>query len=129
MAEVELIGETRLIARLASLKRGMSPPGVAATRKIAVLIKEDSQKNTPVDTGSLRKSHRITRGTRSGRTTTVGVAVGGRVKNPKTGRLVDYAHFVHDGTSKQAPNPFLLKAVRKHKNKLPKEVMRELRRA
>lgn len=62
----------------------------------------------PVETGALRSSIRAER---HGPLTAVLVAGGGGFVNPRTGREVDYARHVHDGTSRQAPNPFLLQAL------------------
>ncbi len=39
------------------------------------------------------------------------VAGGGGFTNPRTGREVDYAREVHDGTSRMPARPFLLQAV------------------
>jgi len=39
------------------------------------------------------------------------LAGGGGVINPIHGREVDYARAVHDGTSRQAANPFLDRAI------------------
>jgi len=62
----------------------------------------------PVDTTSLRQTIRAER---RGPLTSALVAGGGGVINPKTGREVDYARYVHDGTSRTPPRPFLTQAV------------------
>ena len=62
----------------------------------------------PVNTGTLMASIRAeTRGALS----VALVAGGGGYINPRTGRPVDYARHVHDGTSHMPARPFLLQAV------------------
>ena len=62
----------------------------------------------PVDTGALASSIRAER---RGPTEAALVAGGGGFVNPRTGRPVDYAAAVHDGTSGQPPRPFLEQAI------------------
>jgi HK97 gp10 family phage protein len=62
----------------------------------------------PVNTGALRDSIRVERpGPLQARL----VAGGGGYVNPLTGRDVDYARHVHDGTSRTPARPFMLQAV------------------
>ena len=62
----------------------------------------------PVNTGALMTSIRAeARGALSAAL----VAGGGGFINPRTGRPVDYARHVHDGTSHMPARPFLLQAV------------------
>ena len=42
----------------------------------------------------------------------VAIIAGGKEINPKTGRPVDYAVYVHEGTSRMPARPFLTQAVR-----------------
>jgi len=46
------------------------------------------------------------------------IVAGGNVVNPNTGRIVDYARAVHDGTMKQSPKPFLSMALVKNEGAL-----------
>jgi len=62
----------------------------------------------PVRTGALRDSVRVER---PSLLTAKLVAGGGGHVNPLTGREVDYARHVHDGTSRTPARPFLLQAV------------------
>jgi hypothetical protein len=62
----------------------------------------------PVRTGALRDSIRVERP--GGLSAKLSAGGGGHV-NPLTGREVDYARHVHDGTSRMPARPFLLQAV------------------
>ena len=62
----------------------------------------------PVDTGSLMAS---VRAEMRGDLSAALIAGGGGYVNPRTGRPVDYARRVHDGTSRLPARPFLLQAV------------------
>lgn len=62
----------------------------------------------PVSSGSLRESIRIERRTQLSSSI---VAGGSQFINPFTGRPVDYARQVHDGTSRVPPRPFLRQAM------------------
>jgi len=62
----------------------------------------------PVRTGALRDSIRVERPSLF---TAKLVAGGGGHVNPLTGREVDYARHVHDGTSRTPARPFILQAV------------------
>jgi len=62
----------------------------------------------PVRTGALRDSVRVERPSQLAAKL---VAGGGGHVNPLTGREVDYARHVHDGTSRTPARPFLLQAV------------------
>ncbi len=74
----------------------------------------------PVDTGALMASIRAER--RSQLESTL-VAGGGGYVNPRTLRPVDYAHQVHDGTSRTPPRPFLLQAVLAERLRLAGKIM------
>ena len=62
----------------------------------------------PVDTSALMSSIRAEM---RGDLSAALVAGGGGYINPRTGRPVDYARHVHDGTSHMPARPFLLQAV------------------
>jgi len=53
------------------------------------------------------------------------VAGGGGFANPRTGREVDYARDVHDGTSRMPPRPFLLQAVLLERERYLREMLAE----
>lgn len=44
--------------------------------------------------------------------------------NPRTGRPVDYARYVHDGTSRMPARPFLLQAVIQERLRYAREMLR-----
>ena len=84
-----------------------------ATDETLEVAKEDAQAAAPVDTGAHRKSIRKERYARPrGHFTYQGLRAGGYVTNPKTGRIVDYSHFLEYGTSKMFPRPHIRPAVR-----------------
>lgn len=63
--------------------------------------------------GSLKKSTRLERRAKpKGKTYYVGLRAGGYVTNPNTGKKVDYALAVHEGTSRMPPRPFIRLALR-----------------
>lgn len=65
------------------------------TRQVAKRVYDNSQQLVPVDTGSLKKSGIINKlGFASYQ-----ISYGGRIENPKTGRLVDYHWFVEFRTA------------------------------
>lgn len=76
----------------------------------------------PVNTGALVES---IRSERRGPYEATLVAGGGGIINPQTGREVDYAGFVHDGTSRAPPRPFLLQAVIQERLRFAREMMNQ----
>lgn len=62
----------------------------------------------PIDTGALMASIRWER---RARYEAALIAGGGGFINPRTGREVDYARYVHDGTYRMPARPFLLQAI------------------
>lgn len=74
----------------------------------------------PVDTGALLGTIRVER---RGLYAVALVAGGMQFINPRTGRPVDYARFVHDGTSKMPPRPFLLQAVLAERYRFIREIL------
>ena len=53
------------------------------------------------------------------------VAGGGGFTNPRTGREVDYARRVHEGTSRRPARPFLLQAVLIERERYLREMLAE----
>jgi len=74
----------------------------------------------PIDTGTLMASVRTER---RGPYEAALVAGGGGFINPRTGREVDYARHVHDGTSRMPARPFLLQAVLQERLRFAREMM------
>ena len=71
-------------------------------------IVELAKINCPVMTGALRDSIRYLK---AAILDIVFLAGGFQYINPLTGKYIDYARYVHDGTSKMPPRPFLLQAI------------------
>lgn len=87
---------------------------IEANNETAKDAKKYAKQYVPVDTGSLRKSIRVERLARpKGHFFYTGIRAGGYVRNPKTGRFVDYQRYVEYGTSRQRPQPFMRPAIRK----------------
>ena len=75
----------------------------------------------PVDTGALLGSVR----TESRGPYAIALMAGGAgYINPRTGRPVDYARHVHDGTSRMPARPFLLQAVIQEQLRYLREILR-----
>ena len=75
----------------------------------------------PVDTGALLGSVR----TESRGPHAIALVAGGAgYINPRTGRSVDYARHVHDGTSRMPARPFLLQAVIMERLRYLREILR-----
>jgi len=75
----------------------------------------------PVDTGALMGSIRTEQ---KGPHTIALVAGGAGYFNPRTGRPVDYARHVHDGTRRIPARPFLLQAVIMERLRYMREILR-----
>ena len=74
----------------------------------------------PVDTAALMSSIRTeVRGSHE----IALIAGGGGFINPRTGHEVDYARFVHDGTSRIPARPFLLQAVLLERERYLREML------
>lgn len=74
----------------------------------------------PVRTGALRDSVRVER---PSLLIAKLVAGGGGHVNPLTGREVDYARHVHDGTSRTPARPFILQAVLAERLNVGREIL------
>ena len=81
-------------------------------------IAATGKKNSPFLTGSLMRSikNQGVKGSRG--LLTLSVTAGGQ----STPNDVDYAHFVHDGTSRMGPRPFLRNALNKHEPQIVNEL-------
>jgi len=76
----------------------------------------------PVDTGALMGSIRTEQ---RGPYAIALVAGGAGYFNPRTGRPVNYARHVHDGTSRMPARPFLLQAVIMERLRYLHEILRK----
>ena len=85
-----------------------------------------AQSFCPVDTGALLGSVRWE--LRSPYEAAL-VAGGLSYINPRTGLPVDYASYVHDGTSRMPARPFLLQAVLQERLRYAREMLRKTREA
>ena len=74
----------------------------------------------PVKSGSLRDTIRAYR---ISPTSTVLLAGGWEYINTETGKPVDYARYVHDGTSRQVAQPFFIQAVEMEKDNLRRAIL------
>ncbi len=106
------------IAQLSVSIKAFNPVMARITTKAGDQIANQSIRNAPKITGSLRrsiKSHPARKGLGE---ITVQVSAGG----PSSPHDVDYAVFVHEGTSRMGPNPFMRKAFNKVIPQWEKEV-------
>lgn len=97
--------------------------GEAATLTLQMPWLEAAAKSfCPVDTAALLGSIRVEpRGLHEAAL----VAGGSQHINPRTGRPVDYARYVHDGTSRMPPRPFLLQAVLQERLRFVREMFQK----
>lgn len=93
---------------LGRFRAALSKDPEDGARMVAFKVLDLSVSMCPVDTGALQGSGRMeTYGLRQ-----VVIKFGGPdFINPKTGRPVDYAKLVHDGTSRMPGRPFLWWAI------------------
>jgi len=91
---------------------------------VAEKIRDSAKENAPVDTAALQKSIAKETILERGKVKSIRVRAGGRVRNPKTGQLVNYASYVEFGTSKMAAQPFLRPAYVEHRGEIIKAIMR-----
>lgn len=94
----------RLVVHLARKEKTVGARASAALRKTALGIERDAKIIAPVDTGALRSSIS---------TDFSGNAAAGRM-SAEIGPTVDYAHFVENGTSRMAPQPYMRPAAERH---------------
>lgn len=81
-----------------ALEKAM-PQRIGRVNEIAAKdLKEEAQGESPVDSGRMRDEHEAVK--------LAAFTWAVIVPTP-------YAHFVHDGTSRQSPNPWLLRAARR----------------
>lgn len=114
---VEIKGKDRLLAQLNKGINFLERYVAEALDEIAGNIITDAKSYVAVDTGSLQKSIRKQVYAKPAHNVRkIGVRAGGYVRNPKTGRLVDYAVYQEYGTSRMRPQPFMRPAI--HKNLL-----------
>lgn len=85
-----------------------------------------AQSFCPVDTGALLGS---VRWELRGPLEAALIAGGMGYFNPRTGRPVDYARHVHDGTSRMPARPFLLMAVIQERLRYAREMLRRVAEA
>ena len=128
------------MARLAQLEKGLPDITDTAITMIGHKIRDDARDNCPVGTpastgipgyigGSLKKTIRfLRRAMKAGMTRKISITVGGYIRNPNTGRIVDYAKHVHEGTSRMPSRPFLKNAIDRHKKTLVKAIIDAVKR-
>jgi len=121
---VKIIGEQRLRANLVNFTEGVDPATTKALDDVAGKIRDSAKEFAPVDTAALKKSISKQRIVSRGKVKSINVTAGGRVVNPKTGRLVDYASYQEFGTSKMMAQPFLRPAYVKHRLEVIKAITR-----
>lgn len=126
MAEVEFLGADKLIARLIKLAVTVDPASVKGVKKVAYKIKDTARALVRVDTGTLQKSIRVgSYAMPAKHVHSIRVTAGGYVKNPKTGKIVDYAVPQEFGTSKMLGQPYMGPAVERHGPELTREIRKE----
>lgn len=103
---VKVEGLDRVLGKLEKLAEAFPEAAEEGVNQVAQLMCDVAKDLVPVDTGALQRSLRVEKRTEAEKFTAI-VAAGGVTVNPKTGRLVDYAHFVEYGSSKMAPRPYL----------------------
>ena len=120
MMELKIYGHQQLMLELAEIASHIEPNVVEGLDEVADKIVKDAKELCPVDTGALKRSIRKERELRSLclSTYSIGVAAGGHVKNPRTGREVDYAAYVEFGTSRTPAHPFMGPAVEKNNGEI-----------
>ncbi len=91
-------------SNLDNVKKALDKAQNEALTKIGMLVQAESQVNAPVDSGRLKQS--ITN------------QVNESDKSVEVGTNVEYAVWVHEGTSKQEAQPFIKDAVMNNINKI-----------
>lgn len=130
------ITKNTVTENLARYEKGVDEGSLAAIDATADKVVADAKDECPVGTpqstgkkgyvgGSLKKSVRKEKiASPSGNIKRISVRAGGHVTNPNTGRIVDYAVYVHEGTSKMEGRPFLTNALFKNEDTLLKETQK-----
>jgi HK97 gp10 family phage protein len=111
----------RIAFTLAHIDEGLEPSLEKNLLEAAQFMKTMAQAYCPVypvKGGSLQRSIRVERIA----ALAVRVRAGGYVVNPRSGRLVDYAKFVEEGTRKMMARPFMRPAWNHTKNFVMREV-------
>ena len=119
---MELLGATKLRARLVRLAKAMTPTSKKTVTEVATLIRDGARRDVDKDTESLMKSiRRETLKFKHPFIFMVSVRAGGYIINPKTGRPVDYAIWV------EIRNPYLLPNVIYYREMLPKLMLKGMK--
>lgn len=101
------VSEIRKVARdLRKGAAGLEELAQKVVAKTALDIEATSKKLAPVDTGMLRNS--------------IGHTLTEDKLGAEVGPTVEYARMVEDGTSRQAPQPYMMPAADKHLPKFEK---------
>jgi HK97 gp10 family phage protein len=106
------------IAQLTAAKALIEPVTSRIMTKGGDQIAATGKKNAPFLTGSLMRSIKNHGVKASGSQLALSVTAGGE-SSPHD---VDYAVYVHEGTSKMGPRPFLRNALNKHTPQIQKEI-------
>lgn len=115
---------------LGNLRRKQARLGVALNRTVIGTvqdIRDGAKRDVPVDTGALQRSIRIRRFPAPRGGSKWGVLFGGKERNPKTRRTVDYAAHVEFGTSRMRARPYARPNIQKALKDLPGRMRREIR--
>jgi hypothetical protein len=116
----------RLIVDLSDASRNVKDRVADVYKKSGPTFVREMQRVVRVDTGTLRRSLHFTVNRRIPR---MRLGALKRNKNPKSGQLAqDYAGYVHSGTWKMTPNPFIDMAYNRHSTEQG-SFMRGLRKA
>ena len=125
-SHVKIVGDQRLRDNLFSLSEGADPVTTRSLDEVAGKIRDTAKEYAPVDTESLKKSISKQKIVVRGKVKSIRVTAGGRITNPKTGRLVDYAAPQEFGTSRMVAHPFMRPAYTEHRKELVKAAMKGL---
>jgi len=99
-------GLERALEGLERFVRDFPEAAAEGVKDVAEFHADVARTLVPVDTGSLQKSIRVDTESEGSRFSAT-VTAGGKIVNPKTGRIVDYVHYVEFGTSKTRAQPFM----------------------
>ena len=120
---LKIVGDARLKANLLTLAEGVPQETTDALDEVADLIRDDAKSNAPVDTGALKKSISKEKVVRKGKLYSIAVTAGGRIRNPKTGALVNYAQYPEYGTSTSPAQPYLRPAYTRYRMRVCRAIM------